>query len=71
MEDNLTFSAALVRLKKDDQIARSDWPEGQFLEVSKDLKVIFEFLGDDEDRVYEATSEDLLAEDWRVVKEAD
>jgi hypothetical protein len=70
MEDNLTFSAALVRLKKDDQIARSDWEEGHYLELSKDSKTIFE-MSEGDDWVFHPMSEDLLADDWRVVKESE
>lgn len=71
METNLTFSAALVRLKKQDDIARADWEEGVHLEISKDGTQIFKMLSEGEDEEWTPTVEDILAEDWAVVKEAE
>ena len=62
---------ALVRLKKGDDVARIDWLAGVHNELSKDGTKIFHMLSESEDEEYLASSEDMLANDWVVVKEAD
>jgi hypothetical protein len=69
MEKNLTFSAALVRLKKGDEIARAAWPEG--ITLSLEENDIIESKGGDEfGETWEPSIEAILAEDWMVTREA-
>ncbi len=68
MEKDLTFSAALVRLKKGDQIARANMEKGMHLELDGDQISFVEPNGDSV--AWIPKHEDLLAEDWTVTKEA-
>lgn len=75
-EKELTFSAALVRLKKGDEIARASWEKGLRLAyVRNESKNRDEILycepNEIEKNYWAAKQEDILADDWVVVKEAE
>jgi hypothetical protein len=68
-ERNLAFSAALVRFTKGDQIGRASWEKGFHLELEDG--VIF-FVEPNGDRLeWNATHQDILADDWTVTQEAE
>lgn len=68
-EKNLTFSAALVRFVKGDQIARASWEKGFHLELEDGVIYFVEPNGD---RLsWAPTHQDLLADDWTVTQEAE
>ena len=68
-ESDLTFSMALVRFKKGDEIARTSWEKG--FHLIADEGEIYKVEPNGEREVYKATNEDILAEDWEVTKEAE
>lgn len=69
MEKNLTFSAALVRFEKGDQIARKSWEKGMHLELENGVIYYVEPNGE---RVeWQIAHEDVLAHDWAVTEEAE
>lgn len=67
MEKNLSFSAALVRFTKGDQIARAFWEKGMHLELENGVIYFVEPNGE---RVeWNVSHQDILSEDWAVTKE--
>lgn len=69
METNLTFSAALVRFLKGDQIARTSWEQGMHLKLENGVIYFVEPNG--EKTEWNITHQDVLADDWSVTKEAE
>lgn len=75
-EKNLTFSAALVRLKKGDEIARKVFGKGDHLsfkegEMDDETGNINFVESNGEAVAWIPTQNDLLSDDWFVSKEAD
>ena len=68
-EKNLSFSAALVRLIKGDEIARASWEKG--FRLFLDYGVIY-FVEPNGDRLtWGVSHQDILSDDWTVSKEAE
>ena len=69
LETNLTFSMALVRMKKGDKVSRRAWADGNQLmyEDGDDGKTIL--FGHDAVQEWKPTIYDILSDDWCVVEE--
>lgn len=73
MESNLNFSAALVRLKQGDHLARKDWGVESYIYLDQGEVIMVTTLSTEKEKgeVWEILQSDILADDWAIVKEAE